>query len=199
VYAVAIYLYHNRTEVFYAKNWALRDQDIAHANEFAMLVRSTAAQDITLHEFQDQYFIFIMRSGRSKFMRCYGEFKATIKETIKDAGVLPDSADDMMKIIRDLICENTTSVIRNNADKEVASYSDSNSIYEGLFYALNDCKSSIDIATDLYNFMRLAANAYAVGNSTVMLDICQRRPMLNNFLQCIQKFGMYYCGSIRLF
>ena len=199
VCAVAIYLYHNRMEVFYAKNWALRDQDIAHANEFAMLVRSTAAQNTTLHEFQDQYFAFIMRSGRAKFMRCYGEFKAAIKETIKDSGVLPDSADDMMKIISDLIRENTTSVIRNNADKEVASYSDSNSIYEGLLYALNDCKSSVDTATDLYDFMRLAANAYAVGNSTVMLDICQRRPTLNNFLQCMQKFGMYYRGSTRLF
>ena len=46
---------------------------------------------------------------------------------------------------------------------------------------LNDCKSSVDTVTDLYDFMRLAANAYAVSNSTLMIDICQRRPTLNNF------------------
>lgn len=44
VCAVAVYLYNNRTEVFYAKNWALRDRDIAHANEFATLIRSTAME-----------------------------------------------------------------------------------------------------------------------------------------------------------
>jgi hypothetical protein len=199
VCAVAIYRYNNRTEVFYAKNWALRDRDITHANEFATLVRSTAGRNTTLAEFQDEFFAFIMRSGRAKFMRRFAEFKTAIKETIKDPGDIPDTADDMMKIIRDLIRENTESVIRNNADKEVASYSDINSIYEGLLYALNDCKLYVDSATDLDDFMRMAANAYAVGNSTVTQDICERRPTLNNFLQCIQKFGVYYRGSTRLY
>jgi hypothetical protein len=199
VCAVAVYLYHNRTEVFYAKNWALRDRDIAHATEFATLIRSTAMGNIGRAEFQEKYFEFIMRSARAKFMRRFGEFKAAIKETIKDAGVLPDFVDDMMKILRALDTKNITSIIRNNADKEVASCSPTNSIYNGLLYILDNCKSSVDKDKTLDDFMRLAFNAYVVGNSTVTIDICQKRPTFNNFLQCLQKFGIYYRGSTRLF
>ena len=199
VAAVAIYHFKEKVEVYYAKNWVRRPQDIKHAEEFAQIVRKTAAGKDTCETFQDQYFSLILRNAKPKFMKRFSSFKDAILQDIHDLGVLPPYAVDLMKMLRDLCDAKTPSVIRNNADREAAAFSKVGSIHVGLVNTLEACKSAVTAPESMCDYMRLSAYAYIIGTSSIIQDIVQQRQTLKNFLHCVQKFGMYYRGSIRLY
>jgi len=199
VAAVAIYHFKEKVEVYYAKNWVRRPQDVKHAEEFAQIVRKTAARNDTRETFQDQYFSLILRNAKPKFMKRFTNFKDAILQTIHDPRVLPPYADDLMKILQDLCDAKTPSVIRNNADKEAASLSNIRSIHVGLVNALKACKSAVTAPQSMYDYMRVSAFAYIIGSSSVIQDVVKQRPTLKTFLHRVQQFGIYYRGTVRLY
>ena len=78
VNVVAIYHFKEKVEVYDAKNWVRRLQDIKHAEEFAQIVRKTTARNDICETFQDQYFSLILHYAKPKFMKRFANFKCAI-------------------------------------------------------------------------------------------------------------------------
>src|SRR5579859_4298412 len=182
VAAAAIYITRDKVTVYWTKN-EVDDDDLRHAEQVKSLVTKTAHdRSITLKEFYDRYFDIVITGCHDKFiqrwetLRNYLRLKSIVDEvSLSAASGLLVTLDALAKYRRNIY------TVRCNADREAASYSSSNNVYDGLANALQELinfAKGDDRTYGRAQFIRIAA----------YICIC-RRP------QQLQRPPQYQCTS----
>ena len=198
VAAIAIYHFKDTVEVYYTKN-TMKQADVDHANELAELIRSTAKDCLNTIDFFDQYFELILRNCKGKFMRRFGDFKHEVTRPKPQDEIVPCSAADLLNTFAGLFSSHTPFSVRNKADKDACSFSETGNLYEGLHILLNAVIDNIYALQTYDEYIVFAAHAYIIAQSSVTRALVEATPPLGRLVEACEKFGLYFRGATRLY
>lgn len=148
----------------YTKN-TMKHADIEHANELAGLIRSTAKDCLNTTDFFNKYFELILRNCREKFI--FGDFKNEVStRPVPQDEIVPCSSSDLLKTFAGFVSNQTPFTVRNKADKDACTFSETGNLYEGLQILLNAVIDNIHSLQGYDDYIVFAAHYYMDGPTT---------------------------------